>query len=179
VIRLAALGIAVLAAACGGGGTEDEQLTVYLKQRLGPEAPRGQVAPVLMPVQRDRRQPFPPPEQVLDQLWRGPSAAERADGFRRTLGGGTKWLGASVTTGVATVRLTGEEPGLYESAAIVYSLTELPGVHAVRLLLEGKPCCVYDHRSRPIRTLTRRGFRGWQGEPCPLRSYRDAVRCSD
>ena len=113
----------------------------------------------------------------MDELWRGPSGEERARGFLVTLAAGTKWRSVAVDHGLATVQLTGKAPDFYGSAAIVYSLTQLSGVRAVRLLLERKPCCVYDMRNRPIRLLTRRTFRGWQGEPCALRTYRGAVRC--
>ena len=171
----AAVGLVI--AAAGYGGREGGSVTIYLKQRLGAKGPPGQVAPVLMPVQRERRRRLSPAFRVLDALGRGPTAGERARGFLSTWHVGTKWLGASVHEHTATVNLTGAEPDFYASAAIVYSLTALRGVHAVRLRLEGKACCIYNMRGQPIRLLTRHTFRGWQGEPCPLRTYRDAVRC--
>jgi hypothetical protein len=67
---------------------------------------------------------------------------------------------------------------LLGSAAIVYSATALPGIDRVRLLLDGKPCCVFTMRGTPWPgALDRSLFHGWPGEPCALRTYPDAVRC--
>src|SRR5687768_2991108 len=109
--RFALLVTVLLAAACGGG--EEDGVTIYLKQRLGSEGPPGQVAPVLMPLDRDRREGFAPGLQALDELWRGPSSEERGRGFLDTLEPGTKQRSISVDDRVATVRLTGDEPDFY------------------------------------------------------------------
>jgi hypothetical protein len=68
---------------------------------------------------------------------------------------------------------------LYAAAATAYSLTELPGIETVSLLLDGEPCCVYDQQSDVIDPLRRNIFRGWPGEPCELRTYTDAVACRE
>jgi hypothetical protein len=47
VRSFATLVLAVVFAGCAGG---DREVTVYLEQRLGPDGPPGQIAPVLEPV---------------------------------------------------------------------------------------------------------------------------------
>jgi hypothetical protein len=78
---------------------------------------------------------------------------------------------------VATVELTGREPSVLGTAAIAYSVTEAVGARVVRLQLDGRPCCAFDMRNRPLRQLTRTNFSGWTGEPCAARTWPDAVRC--
>jgi spore germination protein GerM len=156
----------LLAAGCGGG---DEHVTIYLAQRLGPEGPNGQIAPVLMPVERDPRPQMSAAWQAVLELRAGPAPGERARGFRDTVHPSTRLVGLDVDGGVATVRLAGAEPDLRSSAAIVYSLTELPGIERVRLRLGGRRCCVYRHDGSPVETLSRDAFAGWTGQPCALR----------
>jgi hypothetical protein len=167
--------VAILLAACGAG--DEETLTVYLKQRLGPEGPHSQIAPVLMPVERERRDGIPPEHQAVLEVRVGPSPDERAHGFADTVEPETRLKSVRIEDGTATVELLGREPDFYGTGAIVYSLTAIPGVERVALRLEGKPCCAYRHDGRPIRFLTRRSYRGWQGEPCEERDRADAVRC--
>jgi hypothetical protein len=157
---------------------ESDTLTIYLPQQLGPEGPHGQRVPVLMPVERERRETMSEARQAVLELLIGPAPDERAHGFEETISLSTRLLGVHVDRGVATVELAGEEPDYLGSAAIVYSVTEVPGVRAVRLLLDGERCCFYTHESKPAPWLqTRKSFRGWPGEPCMFRTYAHAVRC--
>jgi hypothetical protein len=169
----------ILVALAGCGGGDDETLTVYLKQRLGPEGPHSQIAPVLMPVERERREGIPAEHQAVLEIRVGPSPDERAHGFLDTLEPETRLRAVKVAGGTAIVQLTGSEPAdFYAHGAIVFSLTALSGIERVTLQLDGKPCCVYGHdgkvRSEP---LTRREYDYWQGEPCGERDQPDAVRC--
>jgi hypothetical protein len=167
--------LAFLVAGCGG---EPDGLTIYLPQQLGPEGPHGQRVPVLMPVERERRETMSSARQAVLELMIGPAPDERAHGFEETIPLSMRLLGVRVERGVATVKLAGKEPDYLGSAAIVYSVTEVPGVRAVRLLLDGEPCCFYTHQgSAVLWAHTRRAFRGWTGEPCSLRTYAHAVRC--
>lgn len=172
-----AFGALALVLAAGCGGSDEEALTVYLKQRLGPEGPRGQIAPVLVPVQRDRREGVPAPRQAVLDLRVGPSPGERARGVMDTIEPETRLRSVSIDDGTATVGLVGREPSVYGAAAIVYSLTTLPGVERVALRLHGEPCCAYRHDGRAIALLSRRLYAGWSGEPCGGRDRPDGVRC--
>ena len=54
----------------------------------------------------------------------------------------------------------------------------LPGIRAVALRSNGKPCCVYNFESAPLATpITRSLYHGWSGEPCALRTYAGAISC--
>jgi Sporulation and spore germination len=165
----------ILLAACGGGG--DDTLTVYLKQRLGPEGPHSQIAPVLMPVERERRDGIPAEHQAVLEVRVGPSPDERAHGFADTVEPETRLRSVRIEDGTATVELVGREPDSYGTGAIVYSLTAVPGVERVALRLDGEACCAYRHDGTATRLLTRSSYRGWQGEPCEERDRPDAVRC--
>jgi hypothetical protein len=165
----------ILLAACGGGG--DDTLIVYLKQRLGPEGPHSQIAPVLMPVERERRDGIPAEHQAVLEVRVGPSPDERAHGFADTVEPETRLKAVRTEDGTATVELLGREPDFYGTGAIVYSLTAVPGVERVALRLDGEACCAYRHDGTATRLLTRSSYRGWQGEPCEERDRPDAVRC--
>ena len=110
-----------------------------------------------------------PAWQAILEVRTGPSPDERAGGFLDTIGPRTRLRDVRVRDGLATVDLLGREPDFYGSAAIVYSLTELPGIERVRLRLDGRPCCFYRHDGQALGTATRLAFRGWQGEPCAAR----------
>jgi spore germination protein GerM len=174
-VRLLLSFLVLLAAGCGDGS---ESLTVYFPQRLGPEGPHGQRVPVLMPVERDPRETMSPVRQAVLELMAGPAPGERSRGFEDVLSPGTRADHVEIRDGVVEIDLAGPEPDFLGSAAIVYSETELAGVERVRLLRDGKPCCVYTMQSTPWPTpLTRQNFRRWTGEPCALRTYADAVHC--
>ena len=171
--RSLALGVLVLLAGCGG----EDELTIYLPQRLGPDGPPGQISRVLMPVERDVRAPIPSARQAVLELRLGPSPDERARGFADVLEPTTRLLDVSLRGVTATVDLAGSEPTTAGAAAIVYSVTEATAARIVRLRLDGRPCCAYDRRSHPIPRLTRNDYRGWSGEPCGERTWDGAVRC--
>lgn len=156
----------LVAGGCSGG---DERLTIFLAQRLGPEGPNSQIAPVLVPVERERRPKMAAAWQAVLELRVGPAPGERARGFLGTVQPSTRLIGLDLDRGVATVRLAGSEPDFRSSAAIVYSLTELPGIEQVRLRLGGRRCCIYRHDGSPVDALSRNTFTGWTGEPCALR----------
>jgi Sporulation and spore germination len=166
--------ILIIAAGCGG---DEETRTVYLKQRLGSEGPHGQIAPVLMPVEREPRDGVPAAHQAMLELRVGPSPDERAHGFLDTLEPETRVRSVAIRDGAATVDLEGREPDFYGAAAIVYSLTALPGVDRVALRLGGRPCCIYRHDGTAVALVSRQTYRGWSGEPCGERDRFDAVRC--
>ena len=167
--RPLALVVVCLAAACGGGGG-DGTVTIYLAQRLGPEGPPGQVAPLLAPVERERRSAMSATRSALLALREGPSPDERAHGFLDTFPRGTWPRQVEVREGTAVVELAGvSEPTFVAAAAAVYALTAVAGVERVRLRFGDRPCCVYNHDGSAVDVLTRASFRGWSGEPCALR----------
>jgi hypothetical protein len=173
--RIVPLLLVLALAGCGGGSA---RLTIYLPQRLGPEGPAGQRVPVLMPVERERRATMSATRQAVLDVMGGPAPAERAQGFLDTIGLSTRLIGVRVSGDIATVELAGAEPDFLGSAAIVYSITERAAVQRVRLLLDGRPCCVHTHQGTPWPGALERGtFRGWTGEPCALRTYPDSVHC--
>jgi hypothetical protein len=167
----------VLISLVGCGGGDHETLTVYLKQRLGPEGPHSQIAPVLMPVNREPREGVSAEHQAVLEVRVGPSPDERAHGFLETLEPETRLGSVAIKGGTATVELLGSEPDFYGAAAIVYTLTALSGVERVALRLNGEPCCAYRHDGTAIHFLSRRDYAGWQGEPCGERDRPGAVRC--
>jgi hypothetical protein len=172
------LPLLVLLLALAGCGGSSERLTVYLPQRLGPEGPQGQRVPVLMPVERERRDTMSPVRQIVLELMVGPAPSERARGFSDVLPPGTRADRVRIRGGVAEVDLAGAEPTFLGAAAIVYSATSVPGVRSLRLFRYGKPCCFYTHAGTAVTSPhTRTSFRGWSGEPCKLRTYPHAVRC--
>lgn len=173
--RLALPPLLVCLAGCGGG---PERLTIFLPQRLGPEGPHGQRSPVLMPVQRERREAMSPVRQAVLELMVGPAPGERGRGFLDALPPGTRADRVRIVRGVAEIDLAGPEPTSLGAAAIVYSATSLRGVEAAWLLRYGRPCCFYYHSGAAItEPQTEASFRGWSAEPCELRTYHDAVRC--
>jgi hypothetical protein len=172
--RVVVLAAVLILAACGGG---EKTVTVYLSQRLGPDGPPGQIAPVLMPVERTLRSASARPYQIVKLIRRGPAPGEWGKGFVETIDTETRVRSVSVLGSTATVELDGEEPDLYGSAAIVYSLTSLPDIDTVQLRVNGRDCCVHRQSGQPIKALTAKHFDGWQGEPCALRVQTDAVIC--
>ena len=128
--RVVVLAAVLILAACGGG---EKTVTVYLSQRLGPDGPPGQIAPVLMPVERTLRSSNARPYQIVQLIRQGPAPGEWGKGFVETIDAETRIRSVSVLGSTATVELDGEEPDLYGSAAIVYSLTSLPDIDTVQL----------------------------------------------
>ena len=156
----------VTAAGCGG---DEERLTLYFKQHLGSDGPPGQVAPVLEPVARERRDAMPTAQQVVVQLRQGPTPDERARGFLPTVPPGSRGPRAVIREGTAFVENV-EITDVYAVAAIVFSLTELDGVERVRV------CCRFRHDGSRVFVHERSHFRGWQGAPCASRDENLCLR---
>jgi spore germination protein GerM len=175
-VTLALAFAAVLVTACGGG--ERETLTVYLKRDVETS---GHVMHVLAPVVRTVPQKEQTPGRVLTELLQGPTTAEAEEGFAPTLGSSIKVRDVYVSDGIATVNFGGAAPeDFFAHAAVVLSLTEIPGVRAVALRSNGKPCCIFDFESEPLSApVTRSLYHGWSGEPCDLRTYDGAIACRD
>ena len=168
--------LGLLLAGCGGGS--GDEVTIYLRARLGPEGPHGQRAAILTPVDRERRPAMSSARQAVLELLVGPSPDERARGFQDTIPIATRLQRVSIDGGRAVVELAGAEPDFYGAAAIVYSVTEAaPSVRRVQLRLEGRPCCVRSHSGDAIPWLSRTTFRYWQGEPCRFRTSPVHRRC--
>jgi hypothetical protein len=159
---------------CGAG---HDEITIYLKARLGPDGPPGQRAPVLVPVERSSRGDSSSVRQAALEVLIGPSAGERASGVLDTIARSTRLLGVRAGERALIVDLAGKEPDFYGAAALVYSVTEASDASRVGLRLDGEPCCVYAHGGRPLVWLTRDTFRYWQGEPCELRTTATHRRC--
>jgi hypothetical protein len=121
---------------------------------------------------------------VMRQLLDGPSAEDQADGLSTAIPSDTALLGITVANHVAAVNLSQEfqRPGntvtfQFRLAQIVYSLTELSDVDAVRFSFEGEPSAVIDQDGNPINGIVSRGkyarFRPFdepatQVDPCSL-----------
>jgi hypothetical protein len=168
-VRAAAIVLlSVVLAACTG---ESDEVKLYLKQRLGPDGPPGQIAPVLEPVERPPRRAMSAVEQVLVQIRQGPTPEERAHGFEPTIDPRTRFTGVTVRDRTVTVEVAGKPLDYYGVAAVVLSLTELPDVERVRV------CCLYRHDGSRVLLHRRDDFTGgWQGTPCELRDENHCLR---
>ncbi len=165
-----------LVAACGGA--DQPTATLYFKRNV--EAlPSGQVRRVLAPIVRVVPENDQAAARILAELFRGPTAAEREEGFAPTLRSSIRVQGIHVSERVATVNFGALAPeDFYAHAAVVLSLTKLPGIRAVALRSNGKPCCVYNFESEPIAAAVAPAlYHGWPGEPCELRTYAGAIAC--
>lgn len=86
---------------------------------------------------------------AVSGLLAGPTPAEAAAGARSAVPTGTQLLGISLHGGVATVDLTSEFDGgsavrqRLSLAELVYSVTQFPTVHALRLHLDGQPVTAF------------------------------------
>jgi hypothetical protein len=178
-LRLLRIGLLTLAGAAlsAGCAPSNGAVAIYLPTRLGPDGPPGQRSPVLTTVERQQRHGMSQARQVVLDVFVGPSLQERGRGFLETIPLTTRLLDVRVDRDAATVDLGGTAPNFVGAAAIVYSLTGLPGVTRVRLLLDGRPCCVLTHQGRPVSPLSRVTFRSWSGEPCELRTRPTQVAC--
>jgi hypothetical protein len=179
-VRATALVIALCATLSAGCASREEAgVAIYLKHDLGSSGPPGQIAPVLAPVLRGVPKKKRTPAEVLALLRRGPTTVEARKGFLPTIPITVRILGVRVSKGTATVNLGGNPArNWYTHAAIVFSLTDLPGIRAVALRYHGRPCCLYNLQSKiATQPLTRSLYHGWPGEPCAFRMYPDAVKC--
>jgi hypothetical protein len=168
-VRAAIAALILLAVSgCGGG---DDGVTLYLKQHLGADGPRGQIAPVLEPVERSPRSAISPARQVLVQLRQGPTPDERAHGFEPTIDPQTRFPSLEVRDGTAIVAVAGKPLDYYGVAAVVLSLTEQAGIERVRV------CCLHRHDGTRVLLHRRDDFTGgWQGTPCELRRENPCLR---
>jgi len=87
---------------------------------------------------------------AIEELLDGPTGEERASGFASAIPAGTRLLGISIKSGVATIDLTSE----YQSGGgslsmqvrlgqVVYTLTQFPTVKKVSFRLDGTPVNVF------------------------------------
>lgn len=101
----------------------------------------------LIAVARDVSYPAPL-SVVVAALLAGPTGAEAANGFSSAIPAGTRLLNATDTAGVATVDLGGNFGQLAGAgqvlavAQIVFTVTELAGIHAVAFTLDGQAIAV-------------------------------------
>ena len=135
LIALLAALLAVAAGAEARGGGDERAVTVFFT--------RGEL---FGPVQRELRDPEAPLATAVGGLLAGPTAAERARGFRTAVPAGTALRGVSIEDGVATVDLSARFAAGGSTASVrtrlaqlVFTATQFPTVTAVRLLLDGRP----------------------------------------
>jgi spore germination protein GerM len=92
-----------------------------------------------------------PVEVAIRFLLQGPTPAERKAGFASAIQAGTELIGVTVEDGVADVNLSAEFEAvtsqlghLMKISQVVWTLTELPEVEAVRFRIHGVPQPVID-----------------------------------
>lgn len=169
--RLLILASIVLAATAASGcdaGAEERRARVYFidgyRSELGM---RGRLTA------RERSLADPGLGRVVAEVLRGPTARERDErGLISAFPRGTRVSTVALADRTARVRLSSAVPprrwpdGVYATAQLVYTLTDLDGVERVVMTVNGERCCVYDRQQRPwARPLTRANFAGWQGAP--------------
>jgi hypothetical protein len=148
-----------------GGCGQARTATIYLNRGT-----------VLVPVERHLGQPDA--KAIVESLIAGPTAAERREGLQPVIHARVRVIEVRVLDGIAVFAYAGPPIQSFAGqAAIVFSLTRLSGISSVSLRSNGEICCVYDQQGRSIDALTRKLYRGWSGEPCEARTYRDAVHC--
>jgi lipoprotein-anchoring transpeptidase ErfK/SrfK len=111
-----------------------------------------------------------PPRAALRELLEGPTAAERERGIRTTIPDGARILSVDVDSdGTATAdfafdpghRATGRDVSLRpaRAAQVIYTLTALPGVDSVTILLNGRKRASFIGRELTIKgPLAQRDF---------------------
>ena len=158
--------VAALVAGCGGAEPEGRRLW-FVDGYVSSLGMRGKIADI-------ERERAVTPARALGELLKGPTQAERDEGLITAIPASTQVETIALGDGTARVRLVSTarrrawDAGMYATAQIVYTLTEFDEVRRVELSVNGERCCVYDRRGRPVeRPLTRRTFRGWQGDPLP------------
>ena len=157
---------AAMVAGCSGNNHPVQRLW-YVNGHLTELGMRGKI-------QKVERERVTTPERALGDLLMGPTQEERAEGLITAIPESTRVDTISVSNLTAFVRLASSVPrrewrsDIYATAQIVYTLTEFDEIARVELFVNGKHCCMYGMRHRPIEyPLTRRIFRGWQGDPLP------------
>ncbi len=112
------------------------------------------------------------PERAVLALLRGPVVTDTGDLLGSAAPKGTTFVGLEVTDGLVTVRLSSpsapqrwRRAGTYLTAQLVFTLTEFHSIDRVRVLVNGRPCCLHlDDRQRVTEPLDRGVFRGWGGD---------------
>jgi hypothetical protein len=162
---LALAGGCVLAAGCGGSGAVDVgpasgPTTASSSSSTGVAPPTTLPSRMrlelwfehsgkLWPVVRSVRLTPAVVGAAVSGLLAGPTRAEAAEGVRSAVPAGTQLLGISLHRGVATVDVTSEFEGVGAArerlslAQLVYSVTQFPTVHALRLHLDGRPVTAF------------------------------------
>lgn len=171
---VAVLALLATLAGCGRGGTQVRILDaeslpdeLYGDQGRDPIEPRtlrvlvylirtnarGRLLspPRLGAVVREMKTALEPVELAARLLLDGPMPEEFENGLRTSIQDGTELIGASLEDGVANINLSAEfetvtsEIGqLMRIAQFVWTLTDLPGVSAVRFRIHGAPQPVID-----------------------------------
>jgi hypothetical protein len=114
-------------------------------------------------------------QQAMRELLKGPTAEEQADGLSTAIPSDTALLGVDVdSSGVATVNLSQEfdqaaeqKVHVFRLAQVVYTLTELPNVDAVRFRIEGDPQPVIDQDGLPNPIVGRAKYSRLQPQESP------------
>ena len=122
----------------------------------------------------------PRPALVLRALLAGPTPAERNRGLRTDLPASVELVSSSLRAGTVRVELRSDELGRYEPTTLVfalrlsqlvYTLTGLPRVDRVRLVVNGEPWGFSRHDGSIVRSYTRASAprvcngRIWVGDP--------------
>lgn len=102
------------------------------------------------------------PSAAIAVLAAGPSANQRAAGYRSAFPARTRPAHLNIAGSVATVVVTGSAlrnlrtiPRLRVIASVTYTLTSFPRITTVRFSYDGQPWGVYDHFGHVIRDYRR------------------------
>jgi spore germination protein GerM len=102
------------------------------------------------------------PSAAVATLAAGPTAAQRAAGYKSAFPSRTRPAGVNVAGAVATVVVAGSAlrdlgtiPRLRVIASVTYTLTSFPRITTVRFSYNSHPWGVYDHSGRVIRDYRR------------------------
>jgi hypothetical protein len=159
--------IAVALSGCGGGDERAQTRVYFIDGYRSDLGMRGRL------IGEERDLVDPGLGRLVAEVLRGPTASERDErglisGFPR----GVRVATVALADGTARVRLSSVTPpqrwpdGVYATAQLVYTVTELDGVTSLAMTVNGAPCCVYDMQQHPVtKPLTRGQFANWQGAP--------------
>jgi spore germination protein GerM len=164
VRTLAALVVCCGLAGCGG---DQEGVSIWLTTDGGS-------------LREATRDVEPRPALALRALLAGPTAAERDRGLRTDLPARIQLVSSSLRGGTVRVELRSDDLGRYEPSTLVfalrlsqlvYTLTGLPRVDRVQLVVNGEPWGFNRHDGSIVRTYARASAprvcngRIWVGEP--------------
>lgn len=104
-----------------------------------------------------------PATAAVVRLLRGPTGAERRAGLSSAIPAGSRLRGIAIVNGVADVDLSarfaaggGSASMFARLAQVVFTVTQFPGVHAVRFLLDGAPATTFSSEGIVLRGPQRR-----------------------